>query len=45
MRRDAEHEIAAFRSRLAPVQWETALATVTARLIRLRLGLPAVAFE
>jgi hypothetical protein len=45
VRRDAEHEIAAFRSRLAPAQWEAALATATARLIRLRLGLPAVAFE
>lgn len=45
VRRDAEHEIAAFRSRLAPAQWDAALAAATARLIRLRLGLPAVAFE
>jgi hypothetical protein len=45
VRRDAEREIAPFRSRLAPVQWEAALAMATARLIRLRLGLPAVAFE
>lgn len=45
LRRDAEHEIAAFRNRLAPAQWDAALATATARLIRLRLGLPAVAFE
>jgi hypothetical protein len=43
--RDAADEIGAFRSRLAPAQWEAALATATARLIRLRLGLPAVAFE
>lgn len=45
VRRDAEHEIAAFRGRLAPAQWDAALGTATARLIRLRLGLPAVAFE
>jgi hypothetical protein len=45
VRRDAEREIAAFRGRLAAAQWEAALVTATARLIRLRLGLPAVAFE
>ncbi|MGE0360156.1 MAG: hypothetical protein AB7R67_05470 [Vicinamibacterales bacterium] len=44
-RRDAEAEIAAYRARLAPAQWDAAAATATARLVRLRLGLPQVAFE
>ena len=45
LRRDAEAEIAAFRQRLAPAQWDQALSTAAARLTRLRLGLPVVAYE
>jgi hypothetical protein len=45
LRRDAEQEIAGYRSRLSAAQWDNALATATARLTRLRFGLPAVAFE
>jgi hypothetical protein len=45
VRRDAEAEIVPFRGRLSPAQWDTALTAATARLIRLRLGLPAVAFD
>jgi hypothetical protein len=43
-RRDAEAEIVTYRARLAPEQWEAAAAAATARLVRLRLGLPQVAF-
>jgi hypothetical protein len=45
LRRDAAQEIAGYRSRLSPAQWDVALATATARLTRLRFGLPAVTFE
>jgi hypothetical protein len=45
LRRDAEAEIAVFRQRLPPAQWDAALATAAARLTRLRLGLPVVAYE
>jgi hypothetical protein len=45
VRREAEAEIAGFRVRLAAAQWEVALAAAGTRLARLRLGLPAVAFD
>jgi hypothetical protein len=45
IRREAEAEIADFRQRLAAPQWEAALAAATARLVRLRLGLPVVAAD
>ena len=45
LRREAEAEIAAFRTRLPPAQWEAALLAAGARLARLRLGLPLVAYE
>ena len=43
--REAEAEIAAFRQRLTPAQWDQARSTAAARLTRLRLGLPVVAYE
>lgn len=45
IRREAEAEIADFRQRLAAPQWDAALAAATARLLRLRLGLPVVAVD
>jgi hypothetical protein len=45
LQRDAAQEIASYRSRLSPSQWDAALATASARLTRLRFGLPTVAFE
>ncbi len=45
LRREAEAEIAAFRTRLPQAQWEAALLAAGARLARLRLGLPLVAYE
>jgi len=44
-RHEAEAEIAAYRGRLPPAQWDAAAAAAAARLVRLRLGLPQVAFE
>jgi hypothetical protein len=43
--RDAEAELAPFRGRLDAAQWDTALAAARARLVRIALGLPTVAFD
>ncbi len=43
-RRDAEAEIAAYRGRISAEQWQRAAAAATARLVRLRLGLPVLAY-
>ncbi len=43
--RDAEAELAPFRGRLDAVQWATALAAARARLVRITLSLPTVAFD
>ncbi len=43
--RDADTELAPFRGRLDAAQWATALAAARARLVRIALGLPTVAFD
>lgn len=43
--RAAASELEPFRQRLAAAQWNTAVEAATARLIRLHLGLPAIAFD
>ncbi len=43
--RDADAELAPFRGRLDAAQWATALAAARARLVRIALGLPTVAFD
>lgn len=43
--REAEAELDAFRSRLAPQQWEAAVATARAQAVRRESGLPAVRFD
>jgi hypothetical protein len=45
VRRDAEREIAPFKARLTPAQWEASVAAAAGRIVRLRLGLPGVAFD
>ncbi len=45
IRREAEAEIGAYRVRLDAAHWDAALAAATARLVRLRLGLPVVAYD
>ena len=45
VRRDADAELAPFRARLDAAQWATALAAARARLVRIALGLPTVAFD
>ena len=45
IRREAEGEIGAYRGRLDAAHWDAALAAATARLVRLRLGLPVVAYD
>ena len=43
--RDADTELAPFRARLDAAQWATALAAARARLVRIALSLPTVAFD
>ena len=43
--RDADAELAPFRARLDAAQWATALAAARARLVRIALSLPTVAFD
>lgn len=43
--RAADADLAPFRGRLDTVQWATALSTARARLVRIALGLPTVAFD
>lgn len=43
--RDADSELAPFRARLDAAQWATALAAARARLVRIALSLPTVAFD
>lgn len=43
--REAETELEAFRGRLAPPQWQTAVATTCAQAVRRESGLPAVRFD
>ncbi len=43
--RDADAELAPFKGRLDAAQWATALAAARARLVRITLGLPTVAFD
>lgn len=43
--REARTELEPFRTRLDPARWEAAVSTATARLVRLRWGLPVVAFD
>lgn len=42
---DAAQELAPFRGRLQPAQWEAALAAARARLVRAAAGLPIVSFD
>ncbi len=43
--RSAETELSPFRGRLDAAQWAAALAAARARLVRIALGLPTVAFD
>lgn len=43
--RDADTELSPFRGRLDAAQWATAQAAARARLVRIALGLPTVAFD
>lgn len=43
--REAAAELEAFRGRLAPAQWEAAVATARARAVVRALGLPAIRFD
>lgn len=43
--RDADAELAPFRSRLDAAQWAAALAAARARLVRIALSLPTVTFD
>lgn len=45
IQRAAAAEIAPFKRRLAGAQWEAAVAAAAGSLLRLRLGLPGVAFD
>lgn len=42
---EAERELAAFKARLDPAAWTTAVRAAQVRAVRLALGLPAVGFE
>lgn len=42
---EAADELAQFRSRLAPEDWETAVAAARCRLVRVDVGLPTVRFD
>ena len=43
--REAETELAAYRARLDAGQWRAAVSSARARLVRIALGLPTVAFD
>ena len=42
---EAAQELAAFRSRLQPAQWEAAVAAARGRLVRAAAGVPVVSFD
>jgi hypothetical protein len=43
--REAERDLQAYRGRLSPAQWESAVAGASARLLRAEVGLPVVSFD